>query len=200
MFKISLGFIIGLFVSMIGFSLLSIFDIKIDLAVITNIIIGVATAIATAIHWDYRKSQHKERVWDSNKGALIKLSTSLAKVMECIKIQIESLERYCELQEYEGCLVDVQEPDINKIHLPESAHTDLNEALFVVKEVYEPILGNDLKSAIDDLLRHRHNIAAAANEGEIDEYQELDYSFEAHLKLQIKLKRFITEISGIRDF
>ena len=82
MFEFLIGGIIGVFVAMIGFALILAFGSKIDLAIMTNVIIAFATVIATTIHFDFRKTQKKERVWEINKNVLLELALSLADVIE----------------------------------------------------------------------------------------------------------------------
>ena len=67
----SIGFILGMFFTMFSFTLITVFNVEFDLSIWTNVVIAVATCLATAIHIDSQIKLRKNRVWEINKGILL---------------------------------------------------------------------------------------------------------------------------------
>ncbi|TNY94272.1 hypothetical protein CGK58_24740, partial [Vibrio parahaemolyticus] len=72
---------------LLGFCL-TIWYVAIDLRfgfdsnVSINVVIAIATVIATAIHFDSQRKQRKDRIWDMNKNVLLDLAHALSEVIE----------------------------------------------------------------------------------------------------------------------
>ena len=189
MFKFSLGLIIGLFVSMIGFSFLAVFETKIDITILTNIVIAFATAIATAIHIDSQRKQHRERVWELNKDILLGLSSSLAKVIDDLRYALD----------YSfDCMQGIELETGITYEYPLELYQKFTERKFEVLNVYKTLMSSEVISAIEKLQKVDADLVKSYNNGELNEFEVNGNLLHAHEHLQKLLNDFVKKVSGIK--
>jgi hypothetical protein len=166
---------------MVIFSTLTIFEVKIDMSVFTNIIIAAATVIATLIHFDSQKKQRIDRIWEMNKGVLLDLTHSLSEAIEATETEIHN--RHCHPAE----VVSLKNHDWNK--LKEKANYVLN--------VYGPLINAELLSSINHHKQMNSNIHLQVDHDEIDTLTAYEIMLKEHKKLYDELLSFISKISGV---
>jgi hypothetical protein len=180
-FKFLLGALVGLFFSMMLFSTLTIFDIKIDMSVVTNIIIAAATVVATAIHFDSQRKQRIDRIWDINKGVLLDLTHSLSEAIEATEIEIQNCYSY-----HDG-----------QIETKPYVWRNLDEKINYMLNVYGTLVSPELLSSINHHKQANSEITRQVNQEDLDTSTAYETMLEEHKKLYEKLLSFIAKISGV---
>lgn len=182
--KITIGFIIGLFVSMVGFSLLTVFNIQINLTVITNIIIAAATVVATIIHLDSQSKARKDRVWDMNKGVLLDLAHALSDAIEATENELHNLRCY-----------DEQE---SQVESKSYAFTNIKEKIDYALNVYKPLMDIELITSISKHNETDKETTLDVNYHDLDHEDAYEIMLKEHKELYGKVLIFIAEISGVK--
>ena len=180
-FKFILGSITGLFLSMVLFSTMTIFDVKIDLSIVTNIIIAIATVVATVIHFDSQKKQRLDRIWDINKGVLLDLTHSLSEVIEATEIELQN--RYS----YNG----------ERIETKPYVWSNLDEKINYMLNVYGSLVRPNLLSAINHHRQIDREISRQVDQEDLDISEAYETLLNEHKILYKQLLSFIAEISGV---
>lgn len=181
MFNFLLGAIVGLFLSMVIFSTLTIFEVKIDMSVVTNIFIAAATLTATWIHFDSQKKQRIDRIWEMNKGVLLDLTHSLSEAIEATETEIHN--RHCHPEEQ----VTLKNHDWSK----------LKEKTNYVLNVYGPLIGAELLASINHHKQISSNIHHQVFYEDLETVTAYEIILEEHRKLYEQLLFFISKISGV---
>lgn len=181
MFKFILGSITGLFLSMVLFSTLTIFDVKIDLSIVTNIIIAIATVVATVIHFDSQRKQRLDRIWDINKGVLLDLTHSLSEAIEATEIELQN--RYS----YHG----------ERIETKPYVWRNLDEKINYMLNVYGSLVRPNLLSAINHHRQIDREISRQVDQEDLDISEAYETLLNEHKALYKQLLSFIAEISGV---
>ncbi|WP_205343116.1 hypothetical protein [Denitrificimonas caeni] len=181
MFKFLLGAITGLFSSMMIFSTLTVFDVNIDMSVITNIIIAAATVIATAIHFDSQRKQRIDRIWDINKSILLDLTYSLSEAMEATEIEIQNRYSY----------------DDEQVATKHHVWSELNEKINYMLNVYGSLVSSELLSSINHHKQVSRKISSQVNYEYLDTTTAYEEMLIEHKALYGKLLSFIAKISGV---
>ncbi len=181
MFNYWIGLITGLF---LGFTLLVSFiisDIKIDLSIITNIIIATATCIVTYIHIDSLGRQRKIRAWEINSPTLLNLADTLSKINEQIENVIWHLHTGEGEREEDNKLYAILDKQINK-----------------AINVYSSLMS---KSLISDLQAHQAELQRIRCDFEQNCLDAVD-AYESQLSsskvLYERIMRFIAEIADVK--
>lgn len=181
MFKFLLGALTGLFASMVFFSTLTIFNVKIDLSIVTNIIIAIATVVATVIHFDSQKKQRLDRVWDTNKGVLLDLTHSLSEAIEATEIEIQNCYSYHDEQ----------------VETKPYVWSNLDEKINYMLNVYGPLVNPSLLSAINHHKQVGREISRQVRQEELDTSTAYETMLYEHKTLYEQLLSFISRISGV---
>jgi hypothetical protein len=179
--KITIGFIIGLFVSMIGFSLLTVFNIQINLTVITNIIIAAATVVATIIHLDSQSKARKDRVWDMNKAVLLDLAHALSDAIEATENELHNLWG-----------VDGQ------VESKSYAFTNIKDKIDYALNVYKPLMDKDLINSISKHNKTDKETTLEVNRHGLEYEDAYEIMLKEHKELYGKVLVFISKISGVK--
>lgn len=181
MFKFLLGSLVGLFFSMILFSTLTIFDMEIDMSVVTNIIIAAATVVATAIHFDSQRKQRIDRIWDINKGVILDLMHSLSEVIEATEIEIQNCHSHHD----------------EKIETKPYVWLHLDEEIKYMLNVYGLLVSPELLSSINHHKQVNSEISRQVHQEDLDTSTAYETMLQEHKKLYEKLLSFIAKISGV---
>jgi len=88
--NIALGIAVGFFSALMFVLTTAAFNIKIDISVVTNIVIAIATCAATYIHIDSVGRQRKIRSWEINKSILLDLVDTLSQTIEQVECVVQS--------------------------------------------------------------------------------------------------------------
>jgi hypothetical protein len=179
--KITIGFIIGLFVSMIGFSLLSVFNIQINLTVITNIIIAAATVVATIIHLDSQSKARKDRVWDMNKAVLLDLAHALSDAIEATENELHNL--------WGGD---------GQVESKSYAFTNIKDKIDYALNVYKPLMDKDLIDSISKHNKTDKETTLEVNRHGLEYEDAYEIMLKEHKELYGKVLVFISKISGVK--
>lgn len=181
MFNISLGATGGFFFAIALFAFVSAFDVKIDLNIFTNLVIAVATIVATLIHYDSQRKQRTDRIWDINKGILLDLTHALSKAIEATEIEIQNAYSYPSEE------ISSKKHDWN----------ELDEKINYVLNVYSPLIDADLKSALNRHKKTANQISWCVDHEDLDSSSAYEEMLREHTELYEKLLSFIAKISGV---
>ncbi len=187
--KFSAGLIIGMFFSMYSFSLITVFNVKFDVSIWTNIVIAIATCIATALHVDNQIKLRKTRVWDINKDVLLNLASTLAKV-------IEDLEKATDYHFDE--MQNIAHETGATYSYPQDLYENFADQTFEVLNVYKPLMNRDLISGLEELKVVSGRVDEGVNKGELSVFEAYDIMHHEHKRLQKKLNSFIKQVSGVQ--
>jgi hypothetical protein len=138
-FKFSLGIIVGLFSALMLVLVSAAFNVKIDISVVTNIVIAIATCAATYIHIDSVGRQRKIRSWEINKSILLDLVDTLSQTIDQVECVIQSF--YTE------------EERVEDISLYKKLESQINHAINVYSTLMSPALISKIKIYKSELLR-----------------------------------------------
>jgi hypothetical protein len=180
MFLFLLGTIIGFFVAMVSLSLFLVSDIKFDMTVVSNIVIAVGTAIAAIIHYDSVKKQRKDRIWEINKDVLLDLLGLVSHAIE----------------ETEFALDPQYAHEIG--HNPDSrVWSKLKSQTNLALNVYGSLMSNELVNHIEQSKKIDEEIHDEVFFADLDNQEAYERSLKNRKTLQLKLKEFISEMSGV---
>lgn len=169
---------------MVIFSLLSVFNQSINVGVITNIIIAMATIVATAIHFDSQKKLRKDRVWEMNKDLLLDLAFSLSEAIKATKAEIRNLKRNLRYDE---------EEEVNS-----ASFSDILEKIDYALNVYRPLMSKDLVKCCENFKNEDHKITKQVNSDEIDDIEAYIKLLLEYEKAYSEIQDFIIIMSGVR--
>ena len=162
---------------------------KLDLSIVTNIAIAFATIVATLIHYDSKKQQQRNRVWEINKPILLDLSKSLSAVVKADKFYLQ-----------ERCAKVFGDAKPNPDHEPASG---VYEDFFNKREyalvVYKSLMDDELLNALEEAMQENIKMSQLAYEYNIDEGSVYEKAINVNQALKDKLDRFIIKLSGIKD-
>ncbi|EGR4210720.1 hypothetical protein VCSRO186_3497 [Vibrio cholerae] len=187
--KFSAGFVIGMFFTMFSFSLITVFNVNFDVTVWTNIVIAIATCIATALHVDNQIKLRKTRVWDINKDVLLNLSSTLAKV-------IKDLEKATDY--HFDQMQNIAHETGATYSYPKDLYENFTAQTFEVLNVYKPLMSKDLISSLEKLETVSERVDEGVNKGELSVFEAYDRMLHEHEKLQNKLNAFIKQVAGVQ--
>lgn len=181
MIKLVIGILFG-FTATIWYV---VFDLKFDLnhSLSVNIVITMATMVATAIHFDFQKKLRKDRIWDTNKAVLLELAHALSEVIEATEDEIHNTH----------CQVEGDE----KVEVKPYVFKNIKDKVDYALTVYRPLMDKSLIAAIQ-----QHNTKDKEITHQV-KYEDLDHAkaYEAmlleHKKLYKALLVFMGEISGV---
>ncbi|MGK0236311.1 MAG: hypothetical protein ACI9EK_002861 [Psychroserpens sp.] len=182
--KITIGSILGLFVSMVGFSLLTVFNIQINLTVITNIIIAAATVVATLIHLDSQNKARKDRIWDMNKTVLLDLAHALSEAIEATENELHNLQNYDERE--------------NQVESKAYAFTNIKDKIDYALNVYSPLMDKGLITSIGEHNKIDKRTTFEVNYQDLDHKDAYEIMLKSHKELYGKVLVFIGKISGVK--
>ncbi|MCF6144304.1 MULTISPECIES: hypothetical protein [Pseudoalteromonas] len=185
MFKFIIGAILGCFISFIFLTLILVSTINFDMALVTNIVIALATVVATAIHFDSVRKQRKDRVWEINKDILLDLAHSLSLV-------IEASEYYLELE----CNEFNELPRSRKPK--EDVYENFKDNQEYAINVYRTLMSKELIDSIELAKKRNDQITDAVNYDAIGHTQAYLESLNSYKRLQDNLNTFIASISGVK--
>lgn len=171
--------------SMVLFSFLSVFEQSINVGVLTNIIIAIATVVATAIHFDSQRKLRKDRIWDINKDLLLDLAFSLSEAIKATKIEIGNLRRNLRYDE---------EEEVNS-----NSFSDISKKIDYALNVYRPLMNNELVRCCENFQNEEQKIAKQVNSnviGDEEAYEMLLKEYEVTYKA---IQDFIFIISGVKN-
>lgn len=189
MFKFIIGAILGTFASFVILVIILVSDIEIDMALTTNIVIALATVVATAIHFDSISKQRKDRIWEINKDILLNLAHSLSLVIQASEYYLEEEEsRYHEF---------------NEAPLGRKPKAGIFEKFKDNQEyainVYRTLMDKELITSLEIAKENNDRIVDAVNHDAINRAQAYEESLKSYKILQNKLNDFIARISGVND-
>ncbi|XZG70387.1 hypothetical protein ACTSKR_00620 [Chitinibacteraceae bacterium HSL-7] len=163
------------------FSILTAFDVKIDISIATNIIIAFATTIATAIHFDSQRKLRLYHVWDINKEVLLDLTHSLSEAIKATEIEIQNCYSY---------------PD-EHVRTNPTVWRNLDEKINYMLTVYRPLVSPILLSTINRHKEASKDVGRRVHEEYLDDSTAYETMLEVHKALYNQLQEFIAEISGV---
>lgn len=166
---------------MMLFSALIIFNVKIDLSIITNIFIAIATIVATFIHYDSQKKQRLDRVWDMNKGVLLDLTHSLSEAIKATEIEIQNCYSYHDEQ----------------VEIKPYVWKNLDEKIDYMLNVYRPLVSPNLLAAINNHKQVSREISRQVFQEDEDTCTAYEKMLVEHKTLYVQLQSFIAKISGV---
>lgn len=189
MFQFSIGVTIGIFFSFILFSIMLVTDSKIDIGLITNIVIAFATVVAAIIHFDSVSKQRKDRVWEINKNVLLELAHHLSLVIKAseyyLEVEYEMMSQYPEPPNLKK-----PEPDVYKKFIDKQEY---------VLEVYRSLMDKELIDSLEKAKAKNDKITDAVNDDSYHIFEAYEESIECYKDLQTKLRYFMAKISGVND-
>ncbi|VFQ47385.1 hypothetical protein [Desulfoluna butyratoxydans] len=179
MLKVVLGAIIG---GSIVFVYLVCPDFHLDTNLSVNIVIAIATCVATAIHYDSIRKQRRDRVWDMNKSIIIDLVHALSKVIEEIEITLDNDAS--------------QKTDIVRDLNPE-LYRVLDEKIDNALIVYKPLIGESLTNKLSKYKKDSCNITAQVFEEQFDIIEAYEKLLVSSKELYVSMLGLIEKLSGV---
>ncbi|MGB0944147.1 MAG: hypothetical protein ACPGUE_17190 [Marinomonas sp.] len=178
---------------MVTLSVLVVSNLKIDLIVMTNVVIAVSTATAATaaiIHFDSIRKQRKDRIWEINKTHLLEMSKSLFNVIEITRSEMEF--------EFEK----IQEISSEK---PKDDHSEkykkFSESLHDLLNVYEPMLSDEIPKAIKVYLDKIESINLDYHNNRITNLFEVYDNVLFHqMELHKVLSDYIKNLAGTKIY
>jgi hypothetical protein len=163
------------------------FDLKLDInhSLSVNIVIAMATIIATAVHFDFQKKLRKDRIWDTNKTVLLELVHALSEVIEATEDEIHNLHCHFEGDE--------------QIEVKPYVFKNIKDKVSYALTVYRPLMDENLIKAI-----HQHNeqdreVTRQVNHEDLENSDAYEIMLSEHKKLYSELLKFMGEISGVKN-
>lgn len=189
MFQLLIGSVIGFFGGFVFFIAVLLTDIKFDVIIATNLIIALATVVATVIHFSSIKQQRKDRLWDINKQILLDLSHTLSLVIKASEFYLQ--------EEYARNHVDdapkaSDSPDAN-------VFKEFEDKQEYALNVYKTLMSKELIVALREAKRINENIDQGVNRHHVDHITAYEESISTNRELQLKLDFFIAKMSGVND-
>jgi len=185
LFLLLLGGVIGLFMSMVLFSLLSVFEQSINVGVLTNIIIAIATVVATAIHFDSQRKLRKDRIWDINKDLLLDLVYLLDGAIKATRAEIHNSHIHHSESE---------------IKVDWSVSKNLDKKISYALNVYKPLMDEKLISSISSFKQVDNRIEREVLEEDLDHFDAYTQLLSEYESLYENLQQFIVDLSGIKQY
>lgn len=189
MFKFLFGCVVGLFGGFILFISILIPGIKFDASIATNLVIAIATAMATTIHFSSIRQQRKDRLWDINKPILIGLSQSLSSVIKASEFYLQ--------EEYASENLD-DAPNPNDKPDP-TVYKDFSRKREYALNVYKVLMDKELIDTLKEAKRINDNIDHGVSEYGDHHITAYEESISTNKDLQEKLSFFIAKMSGVND-
>lgn len=189
MFKFLVGCVIGLFGGFILFISILITDIRFDASIASNVVIAIATVMATIIHFSSIRQQRKDRLWDINKVILLGLSQSLSTVIKASEFYLQ--------EEYAREKID-DAPNPNDKPDP-NVYKDFSQKREYALNVYKVLMDKELIDALKEAKRINDNIDHGVTEYGVDHITAYENSISTNQDLQEKLGFFIAKMAGIND-
>lgn len=179
-----LSFVFGVFITI--WYLVLDFSFNFDHFITVSIVIAAATAIATAIHFDSVRNQRKDRLWEINKGSLLRLSKDLS---DAIEMSSKLSDR--EFNRQQGNLNNTCTDGSGEIN------QQFKEVISDFLNVYKPLLSADLIFAIEEYQTVEKNIKEMWEKDVLSIFKAYDEQLAAQKKLQEVIAKFIKDVSGV---
>jgi hypothetical protein len=183
--KFWVGFLIGCVASIIAVSLYP--EPKIDGNLVVNIVIALATCIATAIHFSSIQSQRKEQIWLLNKDLLLGLTDSMNQVVKSCEAAIDLEYRSIESGKNE------KYTDVG-FSTSDALDTKIEYAL----NVYSPLMDKKLLQHLESYRTFSKKNMNAVMSDELDNIQGYEKLIGETRKAHKELLNFIASVSGIK--
>ncbi|WP_265432588.1 hypothetical protein [Aeromonas salmonicida] len=183
MIKVVLGILFG-FTATIWYVALDLkFDFNHSLSV--NIVIAMATIVATAIHFDSQTKLRKDRIWDTNKAVLLELAHALSEVIEATEDEIHNF--HCQFE------------DDEKIEVKPYVFKKIKDKVDYALTVYRPLMDKSLIAAIQQHNKQDKEIAHQVKYEDLDHLDAYETMLSEHKKLYNELLEFMGKISGVKN-
>ncbi|GAB7228670.1 hypothetical protein VrSk94_23580 [Vibrio rotiferianus] len=175
---------------LLGFCL-TIWYVAIDLRfgfdsnVSINVVIAIATVIATAIHFDSQRKQRKDRIWDMNKNVLLDLAHALSEVIEATEDEIHNI--HCQLEGDE------------QIEVKPYVFKNIKEKVDYALSVYKSLMDCRLIELIQHYSEHDKKITYQVNFEDLEHLDAYESMLVEHKKLYAELIRFMGKVSGVKN-
>ena len=183
MIKVVLGILFG-FTATIWYVAL---DLSLDFnhSLSVNIVIAMATIVATAIHFDSQKKLRKDRVWDMNKMVLLELAHALSDVIKATEDEIHNIH-----WQFEG---DEQ------IEVKPHVFKNINDKIDYALSVYRPLMDVSLINTIRQHNDKGKEIKQQVNFEDLEFLDAYEIMLSEHKRLYNELLKFMGEISGVKN-
>ncbi|EGQ8066550.1 MULTISPECIES: hypothetical protein [Vibrionaceae] len=150
-----------------------------------NIVIAMATIVATVIHFDSQKKLRKDRIWDTNKTVLLELAHALSDVIKATEDEIHNIH----------CQLDGDE----QIEVKPYVFKNINDKIDYALSVYRPLMDSNLIDAIQQHNEQDKEITRQVNFEDLEHLDAYETMLSEHKKLYNELLKFMGEISGIKN-
>ena len=175
---------------MIGFSatiLYLVLDHRLDFnhSLSVNVVIAMATIIATMIHFDSQHKARKDRVWDMNKSVLLELAHALSEVIEGTENEIDNLHG-----NYEGFEKNKVKPYVFK---------NIKDKVDYALTVYRPLMDEKLIKIIEKHNEQDIKVTREVDFEDLDHLEAYETMLAEHKNLYKALLKFMGDISGVRN-
>lgn len=177
-------------------------NLNLNVGEMSNVIIAIATFVATYIHFSSAKQQkldrvydaekrRKDRLWDINKNILLELSDALHMVISAYEYTLQKDELLSSGKESEiRFLGQKPSPEI---------YVNLEGKLKHTTRTYKGIMSDKLIKICDDLINTNHQLNIETSDGDIGVNDAIDLMLIKYRNFAIELQAFITDVSGVAD-
>ncbi|HDC4322875.1 hypothetical protein QK281_07965 [Aeromonas hydrophila] len=168
----------------------------------SNLVISIATVIATFIHFSSSKQQQidrrleaekqrKDRLWDINKEMLLGLSDAFSKVIDA---------NFYELCEHELKSIGHEEYLYTLGEKPSvEVYQQLDEKISFALRVYKPLMKSTLVKKIEQIVATDRRLQRETYEGEIGTIEAMEEINELYKDVLSDIQEFILDISGVAE-
>ena len=161
--------------------------LNIDSNISVNVVVAIATCIATAIHYDSVKKQRKDRVWEINKSILLDLTKALNAAIKETELQIEEMH-----QEFTTSL---ERRNQSRANIYDSLKEKIDECL----NVYQSLMSKKLLLSIETLNNIDNETNHQVHHEDLDVLSANETMLSSYKVLHNELIIFIAKISGIKN-
>ena len=183
MIKVVLGIMIGFSATILYLVLDHRFGFNHSLSV--NVVIAMATIIATMIHFDSQHKARKDRVWDMNKSVLLELAHALSEVIEGTENEIDNLHG-----NYEGFEKNEVKPYVFK---------NIKDKVDYALTVYRPLMDEKLIKIIEKHNEQDIKVTREVNFEGLEHLEAYETMLAEHQNLYTALLKFMGAISGVKN-
>lgn len=189
MLLILLGFLVGFFCALSVFVMIMVSEIKVDMTVVTNIIIATATTTAVFIQIDSAKKQKQARIWDINKDILLDLAQSLSKVIDLTEKRISIIESIY----YDH----TNNPEAIDSKFSKKIYENFENNIDSILNVYSTIVDKNLINQLKNLKNKQLEIGELYQVDALTEIDAYEEALKNYSSLQSTLQAFIGRLAGL---
>ncbi|SIQ94132.1 hypothetical protein SAMN05421840_10679 [Shewanella morhuae] len=199
--------LVGVMVGWVTFGLIFILKStnKLDYGLVTNMVIACATIVAVLVHISGLNAQERARSWEIRKNLIFDLLLNISEVLNLndkfmnLHFSLERTDDYDDYDDYDEKAISALKFEAKNVGSKwRQCKESMNNHMFTLKNVYKPILPNEVIELIGQLESNMDELSREARQ----EWAEFEYLVEAERQmlneLRTKLFEFVESASGLK--